>query len=75
MVRQKTRKVLRLRALRREREMSQTDLGRRVGLRTASICDIEKGRQQPSLKTARDLAAVFGVPVEQLFDYVEVPAS
>ena len=54
--------------------MSQGELASRVGVRIATICDIEKGRQKPSLDTALELAAVFGVPVEELFAYVEVPS-
>lgn len=40
----------------------------------ATVCRIELGQQEPSLTQARNLAGVFGVPVEQLFEYVEVPA-
>lgn len=76
MGRQKTkaRKVLRLRQLRRSREMTQADLAKRVGLHLSTISGIEKGTTQPSFKTAVDIAAVFGEPAEQVFSYVEVPA-
>lgn len=73
-MRQKTRTVMRLRMLRRQREMTQGQLATRVGVRIATICEIERGRQTPSLDTAKELSAVFGIPVEQLFEYVEVPA-
>lgn len=66
------RKVLRLRQLRRAREMSQADLGRRVGLGKATICQIERGNRQPSLPKARALAAEFGLPIEEILSYVEV---
>lgn len=55
--------------------MTQAELGRCVGLRTASICDIEKGRQKPSAENAMKLASTFGVTVEQMLAYVEVPVS
>lgn len=71
---QKTRRVLRLRQLRRSREMTQADLARKVGLPRTTICLIEKGQRQPALDDARAIAAVFNQPIEQVFEYVEVPA-
>jgi putative transcriptional regulator len=65
-------KVLRLRQLRRAREMTQTALGRRVGLNKATISMIESGARKPSLDKARALAAEFGVSVEDAFSHVEV---
>lgn len=63
-----------LRRLRREREMTQAQLARRVGLKTTQISSIESGSRNPSLDKAREIAAVFGLPIEQVFGYVEVPA-
>jgi len=71
-VQQKTRKVMRLRMLRRQREMTQADVAAKAGLTKAAICDIERGYRNPSLKTASAIAAVFNEPVESLFDYVEI---
>jgi putative transcriptional regulator len=65
--------MLRLRKMRRDREMTQAQLGRRVGLDTATICRIENETRTPSLTVARDLASVFGVSIEELFDHVELP--
>ena len=70
----KKRKVLRLRQLRRAREMTQADLGARVGLDTSTISQIESGTRDPSLKKARAIATVFGVSIEDLFGDVEIPA-
>lgn len=71
-MRQKTRKVLRLRQLRRAREMTQATLAEKVGLQTQSYCLIENGRPT-SLATATKLAQVFGLPIEEVFALVEVP--
>jgi DNA-binding XRE family transcriptional regulator len=71
-MRQKKRKVLRLRQLRRAREMSQATLGERVGLDKAMICQIEKGQRKPSLDKALAIAAELGESVEETFRYVEV---
>jgi putative transcriptional regulator len=65
---------MRLRQLRRERELTQGELGRRVSLSTASISAIEAGRQTPPVDKAIEIAAFFGKPVEEVFGYVEVPA-
>ncbi len=71
-MRQKTRTVLRLRQLRRSREMTQEELARRAGLSKGAVCDIELGRRKPSLESAKMLAAVFGESIERTFEYVEI---
>lgn len=71
-MKQKTLRVLRLRQLRRAREMTQAQLGKRVGLPRSSICKFEQGRQQPTLDKARDIAAIFNESVERVFEYIEV---
>lgn len=56
----------------RERDgLKQADLAERVGVRRETIVNLEKGRYNPSLKLAMDLAGVFHVPVEELFRYME----
>lgn len=70
----RTRKVLKLRLLRRAREWSQEALGQRVGLSKPSIAMIERGTRKPSLTKAIAIAAQFDEPVEEVFSYVEMPA-
>lgn len=65
---------MRLRALRRAREMTQAELARLAGISTPYVCEIEKGKVAPSLATARALARVLGVSIDEAFEYVEVPA-
>jgi putative transcriptional regulator len=50
-------------------EMTQADLADRVGLTRQTIIAIEQGRYSPSLEMAFQLARVFGVPLEQVFQY------
>ena len=56
----------------RERDgLKQAELPEQVGVRRETIVNLEKGRYNPSLKLAMDLAGVFHVPVEELFRYME----
>ena len=56
----------------RERDgLKQAELAERVGVRRETIVNLEKGRYNPSLKLAMDLAGIFHVPVEELFRYME----
>jgi len=57
----------RLRALRRERDMTLTQLADEVGLSVSAISQIELGRVEPSLRTLRALSEVLGVPVFSVF--------
>jgi len=50
-------------------EMTQQALADRVGLTRQTIIAIEQGRYSPSLETAFRIALVFGVPLEQVFQY------
>lgn len=53
--------------LRREQNMLQKELARRVGVSRQSIIAIEKGRSVPSLEVALRIARCFAVPVETVF--------
>lgn len=68
------RKIVRLRALRREREMTQVALAKRVGISPLTILRFERGYQQPKLDEALKIAGFFGLPVEEVFRLIEVPA-
>jgi len=50
-------------------EMTQAELGRKVGMTRQSIAAIEQGRYSPSLETAFAIAEVFGLPLEKVFHY------
>lgn len=59
--------VTKIRELREQRGMTQGELARRVDVRRETIVHLEAGRYNPSLKLAWDIAAVFGLPVDQVF--------
>lgn len=47
--------------------MTQDELANRVGVRRETILFLEKGKYNPSLKLAHDIAMVFGRPIEEVF--------
>ena len=58
----------RLRVLRAEREWSQADLAARTDVSRQTINALETGKYDPSLPLAFKIAAVFGKPIEEIFD-------
>lgn len=57
----------RLRALRAEKNWSQAELSRRLGVSRRTICAIETGRYIPSVALALHIAAVLGRQVDCVF--------
>jgi putative transcriptional regulator len=56
-----------LKILRAERNLSQTALGELVNVSRQTINAIERGRYNPSLPLAFDLADVFNLKIETIF--------
>jgi putative transcriptional regulator len=50
-------------------EMTQAALAEKVGVTRQTIVAIEQGRYSPSLEVAFRIAAAFGVPLEQVFQW------
>jgi len=50
-------------------EMTQQALADKVGVTRQTINAIELGKYSPSLEVAFRIAAAFGVPLEQVFQY------
>ena len=61
----------RIREYRARYDMKQEDLARLVGVRRETIGNLEKGRYNPSLVLAWRIAAVFHVPIEEIFTVEE----
>jgi putative transcriptional regulator len=60
----------RIRQLRFENgEMTQQQLGQRIGVTRQTLNAIELGKYSPSLEAAFRIAEVFGVPLDQVFQY------
>lgn len=52
-------------------EMTQQDLGDRVGVTRQTINAIEAGKYSPSLEVAFRISRVFGLNVEEVFQFTE----
>jgi putative transcriptional regulator len=60
----------RIRALRFENgEMSQTELGHRIGVTRQTLAAIEAGKYSPSLEAAFRIAEVFKAGLAQVFQW------
>ncbi|MFJ2033666.1 helix-turn-helix transcriptional regulator [Streptosporangium sp. NPDC087985] len=69
-----TRVTNRIRALRfAHDEMTQAELAERIAVTRQTVIAIEQGRYSPSLEMAFRIAQVFGVPLDDVFQYPDLP--
>jgi putative transcriptional regulator len=61
----------RIRELRAKDDLSQLELARQVGVRRETIVFLEKGKYNPSLRLAHDIAKFFRLPIEEVFLFDE----
>ena len=57
----------RIKELRARQDLSQFELAQKVGVRRETIVFLEKGKYNPSLRLAHDIAKFFGLPIEEVF--------
>ena len=57
----------RIKELRARYNLTQEELAKKVGVRRETIVFLEKGKYNPSLKLAHDVAKVLGTTIEELF--------
>lgn len=50
-------------------EMTQAELGERIGVTRQTVAAIEAGKYSPSLEAAFRIAAVFGKPLDEVFGW------
>nr|WP_204343027.1 helix-turn-helix transcriptional regulator [Micromonospora terminaliae] len=55
-------------------EMTQAELAERIGVTRQTVIAIEQGRYSPSLEMAFRIARVFGVRLDDVFQYPEEAA-
>ena len=63
--------VTKLKEYRERDNLKQAELAELVGVRRETIVNLERGKYNPSLKLAMDIAKVFHATVEELFVYTE----
>ncbi|MDD3159894.1 MAG: helix-turn-helix transcriptional regulator [Candidatus ainarchaeum sp.] len=56
-----------IKTLRLEFNLTQDDLAKKVNVRRETILFLEKGKYNPSLKLAHDIAKLFGKKIEEIF--------
>ena len=57
----------RIKELRAKYGFSQLELAQKVGVRRETIVFLEKGKYNPSLKLAHEIAKVFNHTIEEIF--------
>ncbi len=57
----------RIKELRARHDLTQEELARRVGVRRETIIHLEKGKYNPSLRLAREIAKALGSTIDELF--------
>ncbi|ADN37562.1 transcriptional regulator, XRE family [Methanolacinia petrolearia DSM 11571] len=57
----------RIREFRAKKDMTQAQLAEAVGVRRETIVFLEKGKYNPSLKLAHDVAKALDTTIEELF--------
>jgi putative transcriptional regulator len=56
-------------------EMTQAQLAERIGVTRQTVLAIEQGKYSPTLETAFQIARVFGVPLDDVFQYPDEEAE
>jgi putative transcriptional regulator len=57
----------RIKEYRAKFDMTQADLALKVGVRRETIVFLEKGKYNPSLKLAHDVAVALGAGIDEIF--------
>ena len=56
-----------IRFLRKQKNLKQVQLAEKAGLACSTLCDIEKGRLSPSIKSLEKIAEALEMPVAKFF--------
>jgi putative transcriptional regulator len=59
----------RMKELRARYDLTQEDLAKKIGVRRETILFIEKGKYNPSLKLAHDIAKALQTTIDDLFNF------
>ena len=64
----------RIRALRKDRDLTQADLAARIGIQQSDLCRMENGEYKVSLETLFRILSVFEMNIAEFF-HEEVPGA
>ena len=62
----------RMKELRARYDLTQEDLAKKVGVRRETVLYLEKGKYNPSLKLAHDVAKALRTTMDELFIFEDV---
>ena len=65
----------RIKELRARHDLTQAELARIVGVRRETIVFLEKGRYNPSLRLAHDVAVALESSIDELFIFDDEPSE
>ncbi len=65
----------RIKEFRARHDLTQEELARKVGVRRETIVYLEKGKYNPSLRLAHDIAKALGASIDELFIFDTVSAE
>ncbi|TLS35057.1 helix-turn-helix transcriptional regulator [Pseudalkalibacillus caeni] len=63
--------VTKIKEYRARKDMTQEELAAIVGIRRETISHLEKGKYNPSLKLAHDIAKALGGTIDELFIFTD----
>lgn len=63
--------ITKVKEYREKKKYKQSELAEMVNVRRETIVHLENGKYNPSLKLAMDIAKVFDVSVEDLFEFTD----
>ena len=61
----------RIEELRKQKQLTQQELGSRLGVSRQTIISLENGKYNPSLQLAFNIAKEFGLSIEEVFIFEE----
>ena len=63
--------ITHIKEFRAKYNFTQEDLAKKVGVRRETIIHLEKGKYNPSLKLAYDIAQALNATIEEVFTFVD----